>query len=214
MKKIYITEAQLRYIEERSRQLMESANMDGNRLWGIGRISLDESVDEDLYNARNATNTEPTEGQIKAGNYKKGRVRINGYDITLENPKGSYRRGKDGNGKEWKVLMKNDYGYFDRTKGKDGDAIDVFIGNALESKKIFAVDQKIGGKFDETKVMFCFNDIESARKGYLSNYEKGWKGLWKITEADPEDFKAWVTNRKCQRKPFFQYVLFRKKSKK
>jgi hypothetical protein len=36
---------------------------------------------------------EPTEAQARAGNYKVGRVRLHGMDISIENPKGSVRRG-------------------------------------------------------------------------------------------------------------------------
>jgi hypothetical protein len=107
--------------------------------------------------------------------------------------------------------MHHDYGYFSRTLGKDGDAIDVFIGPNLDSKKIFAIDQKIGGKFDETKVMFCFNDVEQAKNGYLSNYEDDWKGFWKITEVDLPTFKKWLYDGYKQRKPFFDYVEIKNK---
>lgn len=31
----------------------------------------------------------------EAGNYKMGHVKIDGYDVTIENPKGSTRSGKD-----------------------------------------------------------------------------------------------------------------------
>ncbi|PTT91334.1 hypothetical protein DBR45_55290, partial [Pseudomonas sp. HMWF031] len=44
---------------------------------------------------------EPTEAQKEAGNYKKGKVRLHGLDISIENPKGSTRKGKDQDGKEW-----------------------------------------------------------------------------------------------------------------
>ena len=33
------------------------------------------------------------------------------------------------------------------------------------------------GKFDEHKVLLGFNSVDEAKKGYLANYEKGWKGL-------------------------------------
>lgn len=164
-----------------------------------------------LQQAREETNTNPTDGQKEAGNYKMGRVRIHGLDIAIENPKGSYRRGKDKNGKSWKCLMHNDYGYFSHTLGKDGDAVDVFIGNNLDSKSIFAVDQRIDGKFDETKVMLGFNSEEEAKNAYLSNYEKDWKGFWKITEVTIEDFKKWLYNGFRQRKPFFEYNDIKKK---
>lgn len=180
-KQIYLTESQINYIKQA------------------------------LEKARKETNTNPTEAQKEAGNYKMGRVRIHGLDIAIENPKGSYRRGKDKNGKEWKCLMHNDYGYFSHTLGKDGDAVDVFIGNNLDSKSIFAIDQKIDGKFDETKVMLGFNTAEEAKKAYLSNYEKDWKGFWKITEVTIEDFKKWLYNGFRQRKPFSEYQEIKKK---
>ena len=43
--------------------------------------------------------TNPTEAQKEAGNYKKGHVRISGMDITIEQPKGSIRSGVDANGR-------------------------------------------------------------------------------------------------------------------
>ena len=164
-----------------------------------------------IANARKETNTNPTEGQKEAGNYKMGRVKIFGFDIAIENPKGSYRRGKDRNGKEWKTLMKNDYGYFTHTKAIDGDAVDVFLGNDFESKSIFAIDQKVGGKFDETKVMLGFNSEEEAKKAYLSNYQKDWNGFWRITEVSIEDFKDWLYDGYKQRKPFSEYNEIKKK---
>lgn len=36
---------------------------------------------------------EPTDAQKEAGNYAKGHVRISGLDVSIENPKGSMRRG-------------------------------------------------------------------------------------------------------------------------
>ena len=173
--------------------------------------AIDEAISEKLAVARKTVNTDPTEAQKKAENYRMGHVSINGFQISIENPKGSYRKGKDRNGKEWKTLMHNDYGYFTKTVGKDGDAIDVFIGDNYDSKKIFAVDQRINGEFDETKVMFCFNDAEQAKKAYLSNYQKDWKGFWKITETDIDTFKKWLYDGHRQRKPFFDYKEIAKK---
>lgn len=178
-------------------------------------MTIFESIDEDLYYARNSVNTNPTDGQKKAGNYKKGHVTINGYKISIENPKGSVRRGKDRNGHEWSITMAHDYGYFvKKTKGKDGDPIDVFIGDDLESEKIFVVDQKVGGKFDESKVMFCFDSEEKAKQGYLDCYEENWKGFWKITPVSQETFRKWLYDGYRQRKPFFQYVEIIKSNKK
>ena len=164
-----------------------------------------ESVEYELKQARKAVDMHPSEAEVLAGNYAKGHVKILGFNITIENPKGSYRKGKDRNGKEWKTLMHNDYGYFVRTLGKDGDAIDVFIGPNLNSTKIYPIDQYVNGEFDETKVMLGFNSKEEAKSAYLSNYEKDWKGFKYITEVNLEDFKKWLYDGKKQRKPFAQY---------
>lgn len=165
---------------------------------------------EKLIQARSEVNINPSEGQKEAGNYKMGHVKLLGFDITIENPKGSYRKGKDRNGKEWKVQMKYDYGYFTKTLGYDGDAVDVFVGNNLNSNKIFAIDQFINGKFDETKFMLGFNSKDEAKKGYFANYEKNWKGFKEITEININDFKHWLYNGKQQRKPFFEYKGLKK----
>lgn len=164
-----------------------------------------EAISAELKRARQDVDLNPTERQKKAGNYKKGHLRILGFDITIENPKGSFRSGVDSNGKAYRNRITHDYGYFLRTLGKDGDAIDVFVGPDYEKGKIFVVDQFRNGEFDESKVMLGFKDITSARKGYLSNYERDWKGLKYITEVDLETFKKWLYDGYRQRKPFAKY---------
>ena len=160
----------------------------------------------ELVSARKEVNTNPTEKQKKAGNYAKGHVSIHGLSITIENPKGSYRSGKDKDGHEWKQLMHNDYGYFTKTVGKDGDAIDVFIGPNLDSEKIFPIDQYLNGEFDETKIMLGFNSKEEAKDAYLSNYSKDWKGFKYISEVDMATFKKWLYDGYRQRKAFAKYI--------
>ena len=80
-----------------------------------------------IAQAEAETDTEPTEAQKEAGNYKKGNVRIGQFDITVENPKGSVRRGTDASGKAWEQTMQNTYGYIRGTEGVDGDHIDVSV---------------------------------------------------------------------------------------
>ncbi len=163
------------------------------------------TIKQKLEKVRKEINTNPTEKEIKCGNYKKGHITINGFEITIENPKGSYRKGVDSNGKEWKIKMNNDYGYFLNSVGYDGDHVDVFLGDNFNSDKIFVVDQKIKGEFDESKVMLGFNTSNEAKKAYLSNYEKDWKGFDKITEVDVDTFKTWLYDGKKQRKAFSEY---------
>ena len=165
------------------------------------------AVQTALAAAEHETNTEPTEAQKEAGNYKKGHVKIDGYDVTIENPKGSVRSGVNGQtGQRWATTMQNTYGYIRGTEGVDGDHIDVFFSEDPSQGDVFVVDQvNKDGSFDEHKVMYGFPDIESARKAYLSNYEDGWQGLGAITPVSKEEFKKWIDSSHRKTKPFAEY---------
>lgn len=162
-------------------------------------------------------NTEPTEGQKKAGNYKKGHVTIGSFDITIENPAGSVRRGVDADGKEWSTTMANAYGEIRGTQSVDGDPIDVFLATDMDAwngRKVFVVDQtNTDGSFDEHKVMLGFNDKDEAMTAYLANYDKTWAdthpGLC-ISEANIEDFNKWVQSSQRKTKPFANYTTVSK----
>lgn len=159
-------------------------------------------------------NVEPSEAQKKAGNYKMAHIKFAGFNITIENPKGSYRIYKNPSGRTGKNKMHNHYGYFTGTEGRDGDQIDVFLGNAEKSKNVYVVDQNNEkGEFDESKVMLGFSSKEAAKKAYMSNYSKGWKGFREITEVPKETFKKWLYDGKKQRKPFSEYRLIKKNIK-
>ena len=151
--------------------------------------------------------TNPTDAQKEAGNYKKGHIKVDGLNITIEQPKGSIRRGTDANGKQWESEMHNTYGYIRGTESVDGDHIDIFLSDNPTEGKVFVVDQiNKDGSFDEHKVMYGFPDMESAKQAYLSNYEEGWQGLGNITEVSKEDFKAWIDSSKRKTKPFAEYT--------
>ena len=150
--------------------------------------------------------TNPTEKQKEAGNYKKGHIKVDGLDVTIEQPKGSIRRGTDANGNKWENEMHNTYGYIKGTESVDGDHIDIFLSDNPAEGNVYVVDQvNKDGAFDEHKVMYGFTDMESAEKAYLSNYEKGWQGLGSITGVSKEDFKKWIDSSKRKTKPFAKY---------
>lgn len=136
---------------------------------------------------------EPTEAQKEANNYKLGRIEVQGLKIGVENPKGSIRSGTDADGKKWESKIHHHYGDLTGTKGADGDAIDVFVGDFPDSEKVFVVDQidQKTGKFDEHKVMAGFDHKVRAVAAYKKNYEKGWK-VGPVTEMSLADFKAWL----------------------
>ena len=163
-------------------------------------------------------NTEPTEAQKEAGNYKKGHVQVGTFDITIEQPEGSIRRGTDADGKKWESKMHNTYGYFRGTEGVDGDHIDVFLSNDIDGwngRKVFVVDQyNPDGTFDEHKVMLGFNDMDEAKSDYLANYEKGWENGRRIdiSSTNIEDFEKWIDSSHRKTKPFSEYSSVNKET--
>lgn len=159
-----------------------------------------------LHEEELKVDTNPTEAQKEAGNYKKGHIKINGFDVTIEQPSGSVRSGKDASGKEWSQVMNNTYGYIRGTEGVDGDHIDVFLGPDMNSDMVYVVDQvNTDGSFDEHKVMMGFSSLEDARSAYLSNYEEGWQGLGNITGVALDEFKKWIDSSTRKTKPFSEY---------
>lgn len=159
-----------------------------------------------LHDEELKVNTNPSEAQKEAGNYKKGHIKINGFDVTIEQPAGSVRSGKDANGKEWSVTMNNTYGYIRGTESVDGDHIDVFLGPDMNSDMVYVVDQvNTDGSFDEHKVMMGFSSLEDARSAYLSNYGEGWQGLGNITGVALDEFKKWIDSSIRKTKPFSEY---------
>jgi uncharacterized membrane protein (UPF0127 family) len=167
---------------------------------GPGKVAaMTESIARDLNRARKQTDTNPSEAQIEAGNYRKGKLQVHGLTISIENPKGSTRSGTDADGKKWSVTMATDYGYFGKgSKGADGEQVDVFIGPKPELEHAFVVDQMDPKtkKFDETKVLLGYTNQHDAKQGYLRNYEKGWQGCGKITRMSIDELKNWLENGK------------------
>lgn len=157
-----------------------------------------------LHKEEQKVDTNPTDAQKEAGNYKKGHIKIDGFDITIENPRGSERSGVDADGNTWSVTMNNTYGYIRGTEGVDGDHIDVFLGDS--GNGVYVVDQvNEDGSFDEHKVMYGFSSMDEAKESYLSNYSPGWKGLGNITGVSKETFKEWIDSSHRKTKPFAEY---------
>ena len=177
----------------------------------VNYIDNGRTLTSKIAKAEAETDTEPTEAQKEAGNYKKGHVKIDGFDVTIEIPKGSVRSGKDADGTPWSVTMNNTYGYIRGTEGVDGDHIDVFLTNDIDGwngRRVYIVDQyNEDGTFDEHKVMLGFNDEAEAQDAYLSNYEKGWSFKHKLilSSVNLPDFEKWINSSHRKTKPFAEY---------
>jgi hypothetical protein len=187
-----------------------------NKIGIFGNLSTNRLVSENITseeidNVAKETDTNPTDGQKEAGNYKMGHVRIMGMPISIETPKGSYRTYKKDDGSEGRTKIKNHYGYFTNTSGngKDGDAIDVFIGDDVDNcELVYVIDQNnTQGEFDESKVMLGFKSKTDAKKAYMNNFSKDWKGFRDITCVTLDIFKKWLYRKHKQRKPFAEYAL-------
>ena len=166
-------------------------------------IAEPETESRDMGGAYDA-NTNPSDAQKEAGNYKKGKVRVHGMDISIENPKDSERSGTAPDGKAWRTVMRAHYGYILGSLAGDGDNLDVFLSDAAESARVaWVVDQvnPADGSFDELKCLIGPATEQEARALYLSHYEEGWTGLASICYVPMECFRAWALDGKPKRSP-------------
>lgn len=105
-----------------------------------------------------------------------GKTKVAGFPVTIEHPKGTQRKLHDDKGNVvYKVSMMHDYGYINRTKGRDGDEVDVFVGPIKDPKEVFVVHMKDMGpvpaeREDEDKVMLGFPSADAAKAAFLAHY--------------------------------------------
>ena len=126
-----------------------------------------------------------------SGHKLQGRRTIAGLEISIENKKGSVRRGVDKDGHRWATKMHFAYGYILGTVGKDKDHLDCYIGPEEEAPIVYVVHQNdpVTGKYDEDKCMIGFGSARAARAAYLSQYDRpGFFGS--MDKVDIDDFKA------------------------
>lgn len=178
------------------------------------KVMFRNSLQSSIEAAEAETDTNPTDGQKEAGNYKKGHVKVAGFNISIEQPRGSVRSGTDTNGKKWSVTMNNTYGYMTDNVGVDGDHLDVFLSNDIDSwdqQYVYVVDlYNLDRTFDEHKVMLGFNDKDEATDAYFSNYDSSWRTSKRkiITSTVPMDiFKKWIESSNRKTKPIAEYSL-------
>jgi len=177
----------------------------------ITKIFIENLIDDIHQKAHMAATSplndlsDPTERQIKYGNYRKGHVRLHGMDISIENPKGSTRRGIGDDGNPWERELHHHYGYIKGTIGNDKDHLDTFIGDNPDSDKAFIINQnKADGSFDEHKTMIGFNNYSDALHGYLANYPDNWDNnrIDSVHCLNMDNFKQWAFDKTNKRRKF------------
>ncbi len=129
---------------------------------------------------------QPTKKQAKAGNYRKGKARLHGLTVSIENPKGTRRRP------EWPKLSDH-YGYINSTTGSDGGAVDAFIGKHPDSEVVFVVDQidQKTGRFDEHKAMLGYKNKRKAVQAYRANYPASFR-VGPVTTMTVGQLRDWL----------------------
>lgn len=132
-------------------------------------------VDKAKAEAEARTDTNPSDAQKEAENYRKGKFSWNGQTIAVENPKGSERTGKGEDGTEWRTVMPATYGYFLGTVGADKDHVDVFMGDTLDAPSFWVINQTQpdSAKFDEHKVVAGVTSADEAKRIYLDSFSDG-----------------------------------------
>ena len=107
---------------------------------------------------------------------KNTKAKVHGLAITIEHPKGTLRRLHDDKGNVvYKKHMYNSYGYFNGTKGRDGDEVDCFLGPLKNAKEVYVVHMKDLGpvpseREDEDKCMIGFPSADVAKAAFLRHY--------------------------------------------
>lgn len=168
---------------------------------------IDQQANEAATSVQNDL-PEPTQAQKDAGNYKVGRIKVGGLDISVENPDQSARKGVDPDGKAWESTMNGHYGYVKGVKARapDKEHIDVNVkaGTADSySGDVFVINQKDPktGKFDEPKVYIGYGNENEAEQAYRSNYAQDWQGFGDMVRLPMSKFKEMLGNEKAFLKP-------------
>jgi hypothetical protein len=137
-----------------------------------------------------------------------GFINFQGLKIHIENKRGSYRKGKDKDGKPWSILMRHHYGEIEGTKAVDGDPLDVYVGPDAYSPLVVVVRQvkPDTGAYDEDKVMLGFKTEAEAVKAYKAQYNR--PGFYGGHEAMPiGKLIAWCADKTKQKEKVAEMLM-------
>lgn len=133
----------------------------------------------------------------KEGYTLQGHTNVQGLKVSIENRKGSVRKGKDSDGHEWRTKMIHPYGYLTGTRGADDEPVDAYVGPDKNAPDAYVVHQHKddGTGYDEDKVMLGFKSKKDAKEGYLKHYDDP-KFLGPISRVSVERLKELVASKK------------------
>lgn len=127
------------------------------------------------------------------------RTVFQGIPISVENRKGSIRRGVSKEWGPWKVKMGAPYGYVKGTRhlGMDKAELDVFIGPNKFAKNAFIFMIKKAPNFsrnDEEKVLLGYDSLDQAREAIQQHFDDV-RFIGKARTMTMQDFRKWVTQK-------------------
>lgn len=100
-------------------------------------------------------------------------MRFRGLPINVELDIGMTASGKEEDGTPWHVIYKYPYGEIVGTTGRDGDAVDVYVGRNPDSELVCVVHQcHQDGTYDEDKVFLGFDSMLDAMQCYFEHGPK------------------------------------------
>ena len=118
--------------------------------------------------------------------------RVGSLLCAIEYPKGTIRGGKT-----WRSESPADYGYIFGHIGADGDEIDCYIGDCLESQRVYVVNQtRIHAldTFDEHKVMLGFASKEEALATYMAGHDRSTDIFHSMVDLSMQNFIRWLNH--------------------
>jgi hypothetical protein len=128
----------------------------------------------------------PTEAQQNAGNFKMGKIDVQGLPISIEHPEGSTRPSGA-------TIRGSHYGYVRGTVDADGMHTDVMVGKHPENDTAFVVDHlDQNGEYQQHKLLLGFNNKLEALKAYRSAFPDN--PLGPVSELKTPALKDWLAN--------------------
>jgi len=121
-----------------------------------------------------------------AARTKQGHLKTDfqGIPLVIDRPKGFVQKGVDASGTPWERTYQTDYGFIPRSRGGDGDGLDVFVGPDPTSQKAFWVTQhRDDGSFDEYKLFLGYSSAHDAYKAFRAHIPPRFFGQMRETSV-------------------------------